>query len=203
MRANKIFRFSIVNSVIEKLKIKRNKALFLTITLGVFIVSMYFSNFRFTNIQAIKTSTFYHKNFVFVDSFKYKSTIGHIYKDKNKYITFIVKKHGPFFKGYTHSRYDNQLKVKNISWLYDKDKNLISVLSTDPKVSYIEVEYLGIKTRKYIKGEKPVYFMIDSNIYSNELNMFACSKDGKNLYRYGYEKIKKNCVEKYLDWINI
>ncbi|MDN4608131.1 hypothetical protein [Sporosarcina highlanderae] len=164
--------------------------LLIVITL-IFIIVGY----RFTALSAAKSHTFLSKDAELMEQYDMGSTVLFLFKsdEEKRYRTVLSEKSGLFYRSSssTYIPYSSD-KIQTVGGMSVNTKNdeatLLSVISYDEEVAYIEAGVEPNVERKDIKKGERISFLFPFSEQIDFLYPAAFNKSGKKLYYYGYPK---------------
>lgn len=184
----------------------------ITISILTGIILIFFvSGYRFTSISAAKANAFLLKDAVMIEEYNTGSSVIFLFKsDEEKlYQSLLSEKSGLFFRSSSSTNIpyssDELQTVGGFSFTTEKDAaTLLSVVSNDEKVAYIEAGVEPNRERKEIhKGERISFLFLFSE-QIDFLNPTAFDKEGKALYYYGLPKnVNHVNIPEDLKWYKI
>lgn len=153
----------------------------------------YFGGYKLNALSAARANPFVPKDSVLLDKVNYSWGKVFIFDSSDKPVTAISYKHLGFLWVSTMSTYSfhNDDSIKTIGGIiYSDDKGraatVLSVLSNEPAISYLEVGPEGNRLRKKAVLNEPITFYWDQAIPWNDYNAKAFNENGKILYEYRY-----------------
>lgn len=176
------------------------------IIIFIFLISGY----RFTALSAAKGNAFLSNDEVLMAQYDTGSSFIFLFKnDEEKiYQTVLSEKSGLLYRSSvsTDFPYSSDIiqTVGGMSFTTINDAaTLLSVISYDEEVAYIEAG-IGpeLEKKKINKGER-IYFLFPFSEQIDFLHPTAFDKDGKKLYYYGYPKDTNVLSNEDLKWHKI
>ena len=168
---------------------------FVVPTIIVFVLIFFISGNRLNALSAAKSNTFLAKDAELMEKYDTGSSVIFLFKsDEQKiYQTVLTEKSGLFFRSSasTNTPYssDKIQTVGGISFTSEKDEaTLLSVISYDEEVAYIEAGVESYLERKEINKGERISFLFPFSEQIDFINPTAFNKDGKKLYYFGYPK---------------
>lgn len=154
---------------------------------------MCFSPYKLNALSAARANPFVPEDSILLDKVDYPWGKVFIFDSSEKPVTAISFKYLGFlwFSGMSTYYFHNNDSVKTIGQLsYSDDKGhaatVLSVLSSEPAISYIEVGPDGNRLRKKAQLNEPITFYWDKSFPWNDFDAKAFDENGKVLYEYGY-----------------
>ncbi|WP_134701105.1 hypothetical protein [Ammoniphilus sp. YIM 78166] len=163
----------------------------------IFLISilLYLSGYRLDGLSAARANSFISKDSVLLDEVEYSWGKVFIFNSPEKPVTAISSKSFGFLwvsrmSVYYYPNKDLIKTIGGVSYVSDQNKatTVISVWSSDPKISYIEIGPEGNRIRKEAILNSPITFSWDKSFQWNDLKPQAFNKDGKVIYEYRYAK---------------
>lgn len=161
----------------------------------VIVFIFYIDGQRFTALSAAESHDFLSKDAELVEKYEIGSSAIFLFKSDGEkmYRTVLSEKSGMFFRSSVSTYFpyssDELQTVASASFMTEKEEaTLLSVISYDEKVAYIEA---GLETnivRKQIEPGERVTFLFPFIEQLNFLEPTAFNKEGEKLYYYGYPK---------------
>jgi len=107
------------------------------------------------------------------------------------YHTVLSEKKGFFYHSgvstYTPFRTDKVQTMGSISYTTkDEAATMLTIISYDEEVAYIEAGLEPYTERKEIKTGEPITFLFSFSKQIDQLNSVAINKEGEELYYFGY-----------------
>lgn len=158
----------------------------------IFILSL--SGYRFTALSAAKSNVFLPEDAELMEQYDSGSSVIFLFKsDKEKmYHTVLAEKSFFYYSGlstYTPYSSDEIQTVGGISYTTKNDTaSLLSVISYDEDVTYIEAGVEPYVERKEIRKGELITFLFSFSNQIDQLNAVATNKEGEELYYFGYPK---------------
>ncbi len=176
----------------------------------VLICILFINGYRFTALGAAKSNTFLTKDAELIEQYDTGSSVIFLFKNDEEeiYQTVLSEKSGVFFRGSvsTNIPYSSDEIQTNgaISFTTDSDSaTLLSVISYDEEVAYIEAGVEPNVERKEINTGERVYFLFPFSEQIDFLYPSAFNKDGNKLYYYGYPKETNQWKSEEFKWHKI
>jgi hypothetical protein len=163
--------------------------------LFIIIFIVFIGGYRFTALSAAKSHSFLSKDAELMEQYETDSSVISLFRNNEEqiYQTVLSEKSGVFFRGSvsTNIPYSSD-KVQTVGGISATTENdavtLLSVISYDEDVAYIEAGVEPYVERKAISKGERITFLFPFNEQLDFLNPTAFNKDGKKLYYYGYPK---------------
>lgn len=182
----------------------------ISILIGIILI-FFISGYKLTSFSAAKANAFLPKDAELVEEYNTGSSVIFLFKSEEEklYQTVLSEKSGVLFRSSSSTSIpyssDELQTVGGISFTTEKDAaTLLSVVSNDEKVAYIEAGVEPHIERKEIhKGER-ISFLFPFNEQVNFLKPTAFDKAGIALYYYGLPKnVNQVNIPKDLKWHKI
>lgn len=175
--------------------------------LTVITVIFFFSGYRFTALSAAKNNAFLSKDAELIEQYETGSSVIFLFRsdDEELYHTVLSEKSGVFFRSSvsTNIPYSSD-EIQTVGGLSVTTENhastLLSVISYDEEVAYIEAGVEPNVERKEINKGKRISFLFPYSEPIHLLNPTAFNKDGKKLYYYGHPKDTNVLKSEDLKW---
>ncbi|ALC85335.1 hypothetical protein AM499_05540 [Bacillus sp. FJAT-22090] len=177
----------------------------------VIIVLFIISGYRFTALSAAKGNSILSKDAELVEEYDIgKSTI-FLFKSNNEEIfqTVLSEKFGLLHRSSVSTNVPfNADEIQTVGGFSFTGKNdaatLLSVISNDNEVVYIEAGVDPYIERKVIKKGERISFLFSFSKQLDSLNATAFNKEGKALYYYGLPKnVNQVHIPEDLKWYKI
>ena len=170
----------------------------------------FINGYRFTAIGAAKSHSFLPKDAELVEQFDTGSSVLFLFKsdEEEVYYTVLTEKSGVFYRGNssTHIPYSTD-KIQTVGGMSftsaDDEASLLSVISYDDEIAYIEAGTETDVERKEINKGERISFLFP---YSEQLDFLyprALNKEGEILYYYGYPKNTNVTYSGDLKWYRV
>nr|WP_106779267.1 hypothetical protein [Lysinibacillus timonensis] len=176
--------------------------LLIVITFIIFI-----SGYRFSALSAAKSNAFLSEDAELMEQYNIGSSVIFLFNSDldQVYQTVLSEKSGLFFRSslstYIPYSSDKIQTVGGISFTTDHNEGaLLSVISFDEDVAYIEAGIEPNIERKEIKKGERISFLYSSSQPLYSLYPVALNKEGKILYYYGYPKDSNIISSEDLKW---
>jgi hypothetical protein len=178
--------------------------------LVVFTLIFFISGYRFTALSAAKSNDFLSKDAKLIEQYDTDSSVIFLFKsdEAEMYQTVLSEKSGVLFRSSasTNTPYSSD-KIQTVGGISITTGNdaatLLSVISYDEEVAYIEAGIEPIVERKEIQNGERISFLYPFSEQIDFLYPTAFNKDGKKLYYYGYPKDTNVSNSEDLKWHKI
>ncbi|MEQ8156997.1 MAG: hypothetical protein ABRQ25_19340 [Clostridiaceae bacterium] len=165
--------------------------------------------YRFTPIQAIKSSSFIKGDIKIFGEIDRDWVKVYLLETQDGLKTAVAEKRGLMWSCPSVTYFFDDIikddKVKTVGWVsIDNKKNkqitVFAVQTNDPNIKFIEAGLDSERQRKNISLNETVIFTWDKVINSN-INAIAFDKDNHQVYKYGYNPEHLNFIDlKELRW---
>ncbi|ENH96919.1 hypothetical protein J416_08412 [Gracilibacillus halophilus YIM-C55.5] len=177
----------------------------------IIIVILFFSGYRFTAFSAAKSHDFLPVDADVVEQHDIGSSVIYLFKsdEEEMYHTVLSEKKCFFYHSdvstYTPFRSGDIQTIGGIRYTTkDEEATMMSVISNDKEVAYIEAGAEPYTKKKKIKIGEPITFLFSYSKPINQLNAVATNKEGEELYYYGYpENATHININEDLRWYKI
>lgn len=182
---------------------------------GLFLISFLIilfaiiGGYRFTPIQAIKSSSFIKGDIKIFGEVDRDWTKVYLLEAQNGLKTAVAEKRGLMWSCTSVTNFFDDIikndKVRTVGWASISDKNnrqitVFAVQTNDPNIKFIEAGFNSERQRKNIGLSETVIFTWDK-IINNNINAIAFDKDNHQLYKYEYNPEHLNSTDsKELRW---
>ncbi|MCD5324339.1 MULTISPECIES: hypothetical protein [Pontibacillus] len=171
------------------------------------LFNYYLDGYRFTALSAAKDHPFLKEDATLIEKDKIGSSYVFIFKSDKEEVfqTVLSEKAGWFFQSSvsTHTPY-RSANIQTIGAMSFTNKQesgtLLSVVSSDDDVSYIEAGAPKDSKKKEIHQGERVTFSFPFSEQPNQLHPVAYNEEGEKLYYYGYPKDKQSINPNDLQW---
>ncbi|MFJ5770120.1 hypothetical protein [Psychrobacillus sp. NPDC093180] len=179
--------------------------------LVIIIVLFIFSGYRFTALSAAKGNSFLSKDAELVEAYDTGKSTLFLFKNDNEEIfqTVLSEKHGLLHRSRVSTNVpisaDGIQTVSGFSFTgEDEAATLLSVISNDKEVAYIEAGVEPDIERKAIQKGERISFLFSFSEQVEFLNATAFNDEGKALYYYGLSKnVSQVHIPEDLKWHKI
>ncbi|WP_449539743.1 hypothetical protein [Ferdinandcohnia sp. Marseille-Q9671] len=183
----------------------------LGIPLLIVVIFIFFiSGYRFTAFSAAKSNDFLSKDAELMEQYKIGASVIFLFKDDEEeiYQTVLSEKSGLLYRSSASTTIpyisDTIQTVGGISFTTKNDAaTLLSVISYDEEVAYIEAGVEPSLERKEIKKGERISFLFPFSEQIDFLYPTAFNKAGKKLYYFGYPKDTNEFKSEDLKWHEI
>lgn len=188
------------------------KARYIFIVFLALVLYLYFIGYRFTPMQAANAHSFLERDAQVINEVDVGWGYAYIYRVPDNYLTVMTTKRGFLWKAPISSHIkDTNVKddkIRTIGWISytnsEKEKATILVIENrDENVASIEAGKEAQRNKKNIGNGELVTFVWDEALFLHDINPIALSKDGGELYRYGYPLGTTTFRDKDLKWYSI
>ncbi|MCT2534881.1 hypothetical protein NC661_03920 [Aquibacillus koreensis] len=171
----------------------RKKWLFILPLIIILFFILFLSGYRFNALSAAKSHEFLPVDAELVEQHDIGSTGIFLFKsDKEKmYHTVVSIKKGFFYHSgvstFTPFRSDKIQTIGGINYSTKEGvASMLSIISYDEEVAYIEAGVEPYTKKKVIKMGEPITFLFSNRKQMDHLNAVATNKEGDELYYFGY-----------------
>ena len=187
------------------------KLKFIIPVLIVIMLIYFLGGYRFTALSAAKSNVYLPKDAQLMEQYDSDSSVIFLFKsDKEKmYRTVLAEKKAFFYQSRlsTYIPYNSD-EIQTVGGISYTTKNnmasLLSVISYDEEVAYIEAGIEPYRESKEIKKGELTTFLFSTNNQIDQLHAVATNKEGEALYYYGYPKNAPTInLNKDLKWYKI
>ena len=187
--------------------INRKNICVLTLILAVLISFYFISGYRFTPMQAVKSSPFIKGDINVFGEINRDWVTVYLLDTQDGIKTAAVEKRLVMWRcpavTYFYDDIIKNDKVRTVGWESLIGKNgqitVFAVETSDPDVKFIEAGPDSERQRKVIGLNETIIFVWDKAV--SDLNAIAFSQDNKQLYKYTYNPMHLNIIDqKDLRW---
>lgn len=179
----------------------------ISLLIGILLL-FFISGYKFASFSAAKANAFLLKDAEMIEEYKTGSSVIYLFKSEEEklYQTVLSEKSGLFFRSSSSTSIpyssDELQTIGGISFTNEKDEaTLLSIVSNDEKVAYIEAGVEPNIERKEINKGERISFLFQFSEQINFLNPTAFDNEGKALYYYGLPKnVSHVNIPKDLKW---
>ncbi|MCD5324341.1 MULTISPECIES: hypothetical protein [Pontibacillus] len=163
--------------------------LLIPVVLLITFYKVYADGYRVTALGAAKSNHFIADDVSLIDHYKLGSDDVYLFKSdkKEEYQTASATKSGFLYTSRVLVYWPyHEDEIETVGWLSSSSGTLLSVVSHDEDVAYIEAGNGTNRKRIETEKGKRITFTFTPKNRSNNLNPVAYNKEGEKLYYYGF-----------------